>query len=67
MKKFIPLDQEQRSHIETAAAAFHLMRKQQTLRLWACFEYGPILPLRINGRLAWPVSRLRELLSGGQI
>ncbi len=66
MKKFIPIDEEQRSHVDTEVAAFHLMREQQTLRLWACFENGPILPLRINGRLAWPVSRIRELLSGGQ-
>ena len=61
---FPPLEQETRSHVETACAAFHLSRKTQTLRLWACYEKAPILPIRINGRLAWPVSELRNLLKG---
>ncbi|HRO52578.1 MAG TPA: hypothetical protein PK043_05395, partial [Alicycliphilus sp.] len=39
----------------TSEAAGHLSRAQQTLRIWACREDGPIRPIRINGRLAWPV------------
>jgi hypothetical protein len=39
-----------------------LGRAPQTLRLWACSEDGPLRPLRINGRLAWPVGELRRLL-----
>nr|WP_241673266.1 DNA-binding protein [Lacisediminimonas profundi] len=59
------MEQETRSHVETACAAFHLTRKSQTLRIWACLENGPIRPIRINGRLAWPVVELRRLLTGG--
>lgn len=62
---FPPIDQETRSHVETACAAFHLMRKPQTMRAYACLENGPIRPIRINGRLAWPVAEIRKLLNGG--
>ena len=48
----VPLDQETRSALPTAEAAFHLNRAEQTLRLWACLENGPLRPIRINGRLA---------------
>lgn len=57
-----PLDQETRSALPTPEAAFHLNRAQQTLRLWAMRENGPIRPIRVNGRLAWPVSELRRIL-----
>lgn len=60
--ELVPLAQEKRSAITTAEAAGHLNRAQQTLRLWAMREDGPIRPLRINGRLAWPVSELRRVL-----
>lgn len=59
-----PLDLEQRTALPTDEAAKHLNRKSQTLRIWACKENGPIRPVRINGRLAWPVSALRKLLEG---
>ncbi len=58
-----PLTQETRVNLPTPEAAFHLNRAQQTLRQWAMRDdTGPIRPLRINGRLAWPVSELRRLL-----
>lgn len=63
--QFIPLEKETRSHVDTACAAFHLMRRPQTLRAYACLENGPIRPIRINGRLAWPVEELKQLLAGG--
>lgn len=56
------LEQQTKSAVDTATAAFYLNRRPQTLRIWACAENGPIRPLRINGRLAWPVSELRSLL-----
>lgn len=59
--QLVPLEQETRSNLPTSEAAFHLNRAEQTLRLWACDESGPIRPLRINGRLAWPVAELRKL------
>lgn len=58
-----PLDKESRSALPTIEAAFHLNRAEQTLRIWACRENGPLRPLRINGRLAWPVAELRRILA----
>ena len=63
--QLIPLDKEIRSGLPTAEAAFHLGRQSQTLRAWASSESGPLRPLRINGRLSWPVDAIRKLLSGG--
>lgn len=61
-----PLAQEVRSTLPTPEAAGHLNRAQQTLRLWAMREDGPVRPLRINGRLAWPVAELRRVLGVSQ-
>ena len=58
-----PLAQEKRAALPTAEAAAHLSRAQQTLRIWAMRDgSGPIRPIRVNGRLMWPVAQLRELL-----
>ena len=57
-----PLEQETRTALPTSEAAFHLNRADQTLRIWACREDGPIRPIRVGGRLAWPVSELRRVL-----
>lgn len=54
-----------RSAVTTAVAAKALNRKPQTLRTWACMGTGPIRPVRINGRLAWPVDQIAALLNGG--
>lgn len=64
-KTFIstPLERETRAALPTPEAAFHLNRAQQTLRLWAMRENGPIRPVRINGRLAWSVTELRRILN----
>lgn len=64
--KFQPLENEMHSVIPTAQAAYYLNRKSQTLRAWACFDNGPIRPIRINGRLAWSVPAIRNLLAGGR-
>jgi hypothetical protein len=58
----VPLHLETRAAVDTATAAHHLSRQSQTLRGWACFEDGPLRPLRINGRLAWKTDDLRRLL-----
>jgi hypothetical protein len=65
LQNFPPLDTEIRSHVDTSCAAFHLSRRTQTLRAWACLENGPLRPIRIMNRLAWPVADIRRLLSGG--
>ena len=59
---FVPLSRETRAAVDTATAAFHLNRKPQTLRGWACLESGPLRPVRVNGRLGWPVSEIKRLL-----
>lgn len=60
--QFPALERETRPTVETAAAAYYLNRRPQTLRCWATYENGPIRPLRISGRLAWPTADLRKLL-----
>lgn len=60
---FPPLELEKRPAVPTEQAAHYLNRRPQTLRCWAVRDgAGPIRPLRINGRLAWPVSEIRRLL-----
>lgn len=59
---FIPLSQEIRTHVSTRVMCVHLDRKEQTARGWACLENGPLRPIRIMGRLAWPVADIRRLL-----
>jgi len=59
-----PLEQVTAPNVDTHQAAFYLNRAPQTLRKWACLENGPIRPVRINGRLAWPVQGLKIVASG---
>lgn len=59
---FPPLNCETRAAVDTATAAYHLNRQPQTLRAWACLENGPLRPIRVHGRLAWPVGELRRVL-----
>ncbi len=62
---FPPLEQETRSHVPTDQAAFYCMRAPQTMRMWAALEpKGAIKPIRVNGRLAWPVAAIKSLLAG---
>jgi hypothetical protein len=61
----VPIQSEKRSHVETETAAWHLSRRPQTLRIWACHDTGPIRPIRINGRLMWPVADIKRLLGIG--
>ena len=58
---FVSLDRETRAAFDTATAAYHLCRRPQTLRGWACKEDGPLRPVRMHGRLMWPTAKLREL------
>lgn len=53
--------------VETNDAAPIINRRPQTLRRWACYDDGPIKPVRINGRLYWKVRELRALAAGGQV
>lgn len=60
--QFTPLELEARPTVGTAAAAHYLHLAQQTLRIYACKENGPLRPRRINGRLHWATADLRQLL-----
>lgn len=53
---------EQRPTVDTATAAHWLCRRPQTMRIWACHEDGPLRPIRVNGRLAWPVADIKRIL-----
>ena len=61
---FVPLHLETRTHVSTAVMCRHLSRKEQTARGWASAETFPdgLRPLRVNGRLAWPVLGIKRLL-----
>jgi hypothetical protein len=61
---FVPIHLETRTHVTTAVMCRHLGRKPQTARGWACAETWPegMRPLRVMGRLAWPVAGIRKVL-----
>jgi hypothetical protein len=59
---FPKLENINRPTVDTAAAAYYMNRKQQTLRVWACYEDGPIRPLRVHGRLAWSVNDIKSVM-----
>lgn len=58
---FPPLETITRPTVNTAAAAYYLNRRPQTLRVYA-LTGKPIQPVRFNGRLAWPVSEIKRVL-----
>lgn len=60
--EFLPLDQETRPTVDTAATAYYLHKAQQTLRIWACKENGPIRPIRVGAHLHWRTADIRKLL-----
>lgn len=62
---FIPLDQETRPTVTTAAAAFYLHYAEQSMRIFACKSSGPIRPIRIGNRLHWSTEEIRRLLADG--
>jgi hypothetical protein len=63
-QQFTPLDRETRTHVDTETMCWHLGFAQQTARLWACKETYPegLRPIRVNGRLKWPVAGIRKTL-----
>lgn len=59
---FPPLEAVNKPAATTAEAAFYLNRSPQTLRGWACLKTGPIQPLHMHGRLAWPIADIKKLM-----
>ena len=61
-KIYPPLRDVTNPTVPTPQCAHYFGREDQTLRTWACYETGPIRPIRVNGRLAWPVDQIRKVL-----
>ena len=59
------LDKEVRTHVPTLIASVYLNKPPETLRAWAFLDSGPIRPLKVDGRLAWPVKEIKTLLNKG--
>ena len=62
LTQMIPLDEEKRATLSTEETAAHLGLANQTLRMWACYGSGPIQPIKVQGRLRWPVKKLALIL-----
>ena len=65
-KGYPPLTEETRELVPTDCAAYHLNRRPQTLREWACLDNGLLRPVRIGSRLGWRTADLRRILNGGR-
>lgn len=65
-KEFGSLAQETRSTVDTATAAHYLNRRMQTLQKWSSQGTGPLTPIRLNGRLSWPVGEIKKLMGVAQ-
>jgi hypothetical protein len=61
-QQFLPLELETRPTVDTAACAFYLRKAQQTLRIYACRENGPLRPIRVGAHLHWRTADIRRLL-----
>lgn len=63
-QQFPPLELVSRPTVPTEQAAYYLLRRPQTLRGWACAETFPegLRPIRINGRLGWPLAGIKAVL-----
>lgn len=61
-QQFAPLESVTSPTVGTAACAHYMNRRPQTMRGWACYEDGPIRPIRVNGRLAWPVADIKRVM-----
>ncbi|MCC8400956.1 DNA-binding protein [Paraburkholderia sp. MMS20-SJTN17] len=48
--------------LTTAEAARAINRQPQTLRKWACLGNGPLIPVRIHGRLGWKAADIAALI-----
>ena len=63
-QQFPPLELEKRPRVPTEQAAHYLSRRPQTLRGWASAETFPdgLRPVRVHGRLGWPMAGIRAVL-----
>ncbi len=63
-KQFVPLEQENRPTVDTAAYAHYMHIALQTARIHACRGTGPIRPIRLPGssKLHWSTAEIKRLL-----
>lgn len=61
-KTFPPLHEVTSPTVATEQAAYYINRQPQTLRVHACHGTGVLRPMRIGGRLAWPVADIKRVL-----
>ena len=63
-QRFTPLEQVTKPNLTTAELAYYSNMAEQTWRVKACYDTAPdgLRPLRVCGKLAWPVSELRRVL-----
>jgi len=55
-----------RTVVSTSEMVQLLEIKSQTAYKWACYENGPIQPVRIGKTLRWRVSDIAALIQGGK-
>lgn len=62
--QFQPLESVTKPNLTTAEIAYYTNQAQQTWRAHACRETFPdgLRPIRIGGRLNWPVTGAKKLL-----
>lgn len=61
-RAIVPLAHETRPVVDTAAVAYYLDLKPQSLRNLAAKGTAPIAPVRVCGRLRWRTDDVRALL-----
>jgi len=61
-QQFPPLELETRPTVSTAACSFYLRKAEQTLRIYASRETGPLRPIRVGAHLHWKTADIRKLL-----
>jgi hypothetical protein len=65
-KHFPPLERVTKPALTTAEYAHYMGMTEQTARLHACKDKGPVRPIRLPGcsLLRWPTSAVKALLLG---
>jgi hypothetical protein len=53
-----------RDFLKTAEYARTIGITGQSARRHACYETGPVRPIRVGGRLLWPVDQIASVLNG---
>lgn len=64
--QYPPLEQVTRPNLTTQEVAYYTNTRPQTWRIYACRQTGPIQPMRVAGRLAWPTAAVRRLVGVGE-